>query len=711
MFSVNPNTLLGLINNAALLLALAVLYDTLPLQRNERRWTQDIVSGVLIGLIGVAVMLTPWRFSEGVVFDTRSILLSITGLFFGLIPTLIATGMTCALRIYQGGDGVIMGVSVILTSASLGLIWRYMLRSKVKTPRWYEFYVFGIVVHVAMLLWAFVLPRSITFDVLNKISVPVMVIYPVGTVLLGLLLTRQRQRSQWEQELRQERDLLARISETSPVGIVNINQTGEIEYANARAEQILGLSRDVILQRTYNAPEWKVTGLDGEPFPDEKLPFRQVISTGKPVRNISHAIVWPDGNRVLLSVNAAPVLNASGQIDSIVATIEDVTERKRAERALQESEEKFRTLYESMDELFVFHEIVYDSAKKAVDYRILDCNPAFGRITGIPRQQAIGALASQIYGAGSAPYLDIYSAVAETGKPTTFETEFSPMGKFFRIAAFSPAQGFFATVAEDITSRIKADEELRKINAELDLRVAARTAQLSAANAELEAFAYSVSHDLRAPLRAINGFAQILTRRHREALDEEGQKYLGYVVQASEQMGRLIDDLLQYSHLGRRAVSYEMVDCQQVLAQTLEQLAEQIAKSQADIRVPRQLPVIQTDDTLIRQIMFNLLDNALKYQPPGQQALISVTWEAAPDHVTIHVQDNGIGIPPEHHEKIFNVFQRLHNEDEYPGTGVGLALVKKAVELLNGQTGVQSMSGEGSTFWVRLPIQRAMEDE
>ena len=269
----NSDTFMTLVHNVALLLALAVLYDAFPPPPRTRRWMQAILTGVLLGFIGMAIMLTPWRFSEGVTFDTRSILISMSGLFFGLIPTSIAAAMTCVLRIIQGGDGVFMGVSVILTSAGLGLGWRYLLRFRKKTPRWFEFYGFGIIVHVAMLLWTFALPRAITYTVLGKISIPVMVIYPVGTVLLGLLLTRQRDHDQWQQALRQERDLLARISETSPVGIITLDRSGQIEYANARAEEILGLSRDKIAQRTYNAPEWKITGLDGGPFPEEQLPF------------------------------------------------------------------------------------------------------------------------------------------------------------------------------------------------------------------------------------------------------------------------------------------------------------------------------------------------------------------------------------------------------------------------------------------------------
>jgi two-component system sensor histidine kinase/response regulator len=827
----NVETLLGLVNNTALLLALAVLYETIPLQKTRRSRLIEIFTGIFVSAIGLAVMLTPWRFSEGVIFDTRSILLSMTGLFFGLIPTTIATLMTAALRLYQGGDGTLMGVSVILTSAGLGLIWRYILRSKKKTPAWYELYGFGVIVHLAMLLWTFTLPRDITFEVLGKIWLPVMLIYPIGTVLLGLLLTRRNQRIMWQQSLREERDLFALISETSPVGIVMVNASGQIEYANARAEETLGLSRNAITRRTYNEPEWKIAAVDGEPFPEERLPFWQVMDTGKPVRNIVHAIEWPNQKRVLLSINAAPIRNDTGQVEGMVASIEDITERKQAEQALKQEKDFAESLLNTAQAII----LVLD-----VEGRIVRFNPYLEEISGYTLaevqgkdwfdtflpvrdqasirglfQKAVGDIQTRgnvspiVTRDGSEREIEWYDKTLKdasgnvvgvlavgldiTERVQAEETlreseerfrkvfEEGPIGmvltsrdlKFFSAnPAFSRMLGYTTEemsrrtfldvthpehraadrenveklwrgeiphyrtekryiaangdmrwgslssslilgrdgeplyalgMVEDITERKQAEEELRKLNVELDLRVAQRTAQLSAANTELEAFAYSVSHDLRAPLRAVHSFSQILNQRYQDSLNAQGREYLGYVVQASEQMGRLIDDLLQYSRLGRRAVPKSQVDCQQVLAQVLEQLADPIGGSQADIQVPSPLPLVQGDETLLNQILLNLLDNALKYQPPGQQPSISITWEQEADHFTLRVQDNGIGIPPEHQEKIFNVFHRLHSEEQYPGTGIGLALVKKAVELLDGQFGVQSHPEQGSTFWVRLP--------
>ena len=245
---------------------------------------------------------------------------------------------------------------------------------------------------------------------------------------------------------------------------------------------------------------------------------------------------------------------------------------------------------------------------------------------------------------------------------------------------------------QEIAERVRAEETLKE-----------RTVQLQAANKELEAFAYSVSHDLRAPLRAIHGFAEIIAHRHRESLNEEGQHYFDNIAQAGGQMDRLIDDLLIYSRLGRRAVRHQLAPLGDLLAQVIETLADRVAETGAHLNIPDDLPVITGDPMLLNRILTNLLDNALTYHRPGVPLRVEVSCQAEADRIILRVTDNGIGIAPEFHEKIFSIFQRLHSQDEYPGAGIGLAMVKKSAELLGGRVWVESVVGEGSTFSVELP--------
>ncbi|MBC8264566.1 MAG: MEDS domain-containing protein [Anaerolineales bacterium] len=263
----------------------------------------------------------------------------------------------------------------------------------------------------------------------------------------------------------------------------------------------------------------------------------------------------------------------------------------------------------------------------------------------------------------------------------------------------------------ELNRRVAEVEQLNQAMGNMlqDLQTANRVSQQTArrlqeVNAELEAFAYSVSHDLRAPLRAISGFAQIIARRHRDSLNEEGQHYFDNIIEASAHMGQLIDDLLRYSRLGRTAVRRQPVPLGDLLARLKDELAGRVTKTGALLSLADDLPIIHGDPTLLGQIFINLLDNALTYHRTGVPPRIVVNYKVEANHVIVSVADNGIGIPPEFHEKIFDIFQRLHSQDEYPGIGLGLAIVKKATELLGGSVWVESVVGEGSTFYVQLPV-------
>lgn len=246
-------------------------------------------------------------------------------------------------------------------------------------------------------------------------------------------------------------------------------------------------------------------------------------------------------------------------------------------------------------------------------------------------------------------------------------------------------------------------EEVRQYAAELELRVFRRTAQLSAANKELESFSYSVSHDLRAPLRAVSGFAEIIARRHRASLNEEGQHYFDNIVKASGRMGNLIDDLLTYSRLGRSGVRSETVALAALIGEIGGYLQSRVEEVHGTFKIVDGLPAVRGDHTLLSQLFTNLLENGITYKRPNVPPQVEVAYQLEGENVIVTVSDNGIGIPEEYYEKIFDIFQRLHTDEEYPGTGIGLATVKKSVELLGGSIWVKSVVGKGSAFRVKLP--------
>jgi signal transduction histidine kinase len=263
---------------------------------------------------------------------------------------------------------------------------------------------------------------------------------------------------------------------------------------------------------------------------------------------------------------------------------------------------------------------------------------------------------------------------------------------------------------EDLQERaallLQLTAEVQERNLELEQRtrqLEERTSELENANRQLESFSYSVSHDLRAPLRAISGFALILAQRHRDSLNPQAQHYLDNIVEASTHMGRLIDDLLSYSRLGRSAIAINPVSLKMVMDQIIRSLQPRAIESGARFDIPQDLPLVQGDATLLSQIFTNLLDNALLYRKAGVPARVTLTWQRGGNDIVVSVTDNGIGIADKYFDAIFKVFERLHNQDAFPGTGIGLAVVKKSVELQGGKVWVTSVPGAGSTFHVQLP--------
>ncbi len=260
-----------------------------------------------------------------------------------------------------------------------------------------------------------------------------------------------------------------------------------------------------------------------------------------------------------------------------------------------------------------------------------------------------------------------------------------------------------AELQEQIAIKEEAEAQVRRLNRSLEQRVAERTAKLQEANKDMEAFVYSVSHDLRAPLRAIHGFAEILVRRYAVEADPDAGRYMRNILQASDQMGRLIEDLLVYAQVGRRAVRSQAIDFGDLVSRVSQQLAGRIAATGASIQPPCDSPPMCGDATLLSQILTNLVDNALTYHKAGVPPYIAIGCRRQNEGICIWVRDNGIGIAPGCGDKIFNAFQRLHSHEDYPGSGIGLAIVKRAAELMGGKTKVDSMKGKGSTFSIWLP--------
>jgi PAS domain S-box-containing protein len=291
---------------------------------------------------------------------------------------------------------------------------------------------------------------------------------------------------------------------------------------------------------------------------------------------------------------------------------------------------------------------------------------------------------------------------------------------------------------EDITNRKQSEMALQELNTTLEARVQERTAQLNELNQGLEEFAYSVSHDLRAPLRIVQGYAQILLEDLGSSLSPDHLEYLRRIFAKTEQLNTLIADLLTYSRLQQTNSGLEAVNLSLTLTEVLTQLEPEIQQRQALIQTDEPLPIVKANRLILIQILINLLSNAIKFVPDGVQPKVRVWAEQLHEdlrmenekvglervgienkhspqssisdsqlQVRLWIEDNGIGISPDNQQQIFNPFTRLHSEEEYPGTGIGLAIARKGTERMGGRIGVESQPGQGSRFWLELP--RMME--
>jgi signal transduction histidine kinase len=254
----------------------------------------------------------------------------------------------------------------------------------------------------------------------------------------------------------------------------------------------------------------------------------------------------------------------------------------------------------------------------------------------------------------------------------------------------------------EMAERRRTDDALRQLNADLEQRVADRTEALAAANKELEGFSYSVSHDLRAPLRAVIGFSKMLLEDHGEQLDAEARRKVDVIKEDAEHMGRLIDDLLAFSRLGRKTIQLTEVNMTELAQSVYDNLSRQTPDQHAEFRLGK-LPAASGDRALLGQVWTNLISNAMKFSSKRDGALIEVSAVSNEQEYIYFVRDNGAGFDPRYQAKLFGVFQRLHDASEFPGTGVGLALIQRIVVRHRGRVWAEGKPGEGATFYFTLP--------
>ena len=408
------------------------------------------------------------------------------------------------------------------------------------------------------------------------------------------------------------------------------------------------------------------------------------------------------GSRIIQSAGKVEADELTGRL-LMRGVSRDVTERVQAEYALRVSETRSRSLFEQSPVAI---------ATADVNGNILFCNKRFINTFGYHQDQLPNIIAWTELAYPDAHYRQLVMSEWNLRCAEVLERNlpFRPMDAWISCAnGASKCIEFHLSVVGnelivsfiDLTDRKRAENEILELNAALEERVRLRTEELEVANRELESFSYSVSHDLRAPLRAINGFGTALRADYAEVLDEDGRNYLDRMLAASTRMSVLIDDLLRFSRLSRTAVIRAPINMNDLFMEVWSELKEANIGTKTDVSFG-ELDECHADRSLLKQVVFNLLNNAVKFSRNSTPARVDVFCQHSEDETIYVVRDNGVGFNMDYADKLFGVFQRLHRSEEFEGTGVGLALCRRVIERHGGRIWAESSPGQGATFFFTL---------
>lgn len=415
--------------------------------------------------------------------------------------------------------------------------------------------------------------------------------------------------------------------------------------------------------------------------------------------------VRKDGSRFWANVVLTALKDRTGRLRGFSKVTRDITARKEAEEILRASEERFRMMVTAVQDYAIY--------MLSADGEVMSWNVGAERLKGYRAEEIVGNHFSSFYSKDDVehgkPARGLQVAVAE-GRFEDDGWRVRKDGSQFWanvvITALRDETGQlrgFSKVTRDLTERKKAEEKILQMNAELEQRVHTRTAELLAANKELESFSYSVSHDLRAPLRHVQGYAEMLATASAGSLSDKAQRYLQTIIDASTDMAQLIDDLLAFSRMGRSEMRGVQVNLDEVVSDTIRELGTTVRERQISWNVGP-LPGVKGDLAMLKQVFVNLVGNAVKYTSKRERAEISIGHLGDEEGQPVFfVRDNGAGFDMRYVQKLFGVFQRLHRADEFEGTGIGLAIVGRIVARHGGRIWAEGAVGSGAAFYFTLP--------
>ena len=500
--------------------------------------------------------------------------------------------------------------------------------------------------------------------------------------------------------IRQQREWLHVTLSSIGDAVMATSVDGRLEFMNHEAERLTGWKADEV----RGQPIVRVFDIFNESTREPvENPVARVIESGHVVGLANHTVLKArDGMCRPIEDSAAPIRDAEGQVIGAVLVFRDVSQKQKAQRALAESERRFRLLTEMN---------VIAAGVSDLIGTFVDGNDALLQLLGYTRDELE---------AGFIKWRDITppehlpkdaAAIAEArarGACRPYEKEYlHRSGRRIPIiigyALFKAPVRYRHQESDDLAMCFILDiSERRRVEEVLESKVAERTARLQEALTELEAFSYTISHDLRAPLRSMQSYSQLLLEEHSAGLDDEAKGFLKRIVRSGEHLDGLIQDVLTYAKVSKASCELTSIDLHALLTEWVERYPNFSAPG-VRIEISSSLPRVLGNDALLTQVFANLIGNAIKFVRPGSTPHVKVYGaHDSPDRVRVWVEDNGIGIAAAHRDRIFGLFERIQTGTTYPGTGIGLSVVRKAIDKMGGHVGLESEAGAGSRFWVEL---------
>ncbi len=680
-----------LIQNISLLIALSVIHSFAVRNIREGSRQQQLLSGLVFGAVAVIGMLgafdMPFNTHQGIIFDGRSVILSVAGLFGGPLAASVAALMAGAFRIYLGGDGMTMGLLVIVTAAGLGTLHHHLRLKKAWANTHRSFLGLGILVHLFMLLYAVALPGEVTHTVISQVMIPVMIIYPLATLLICAIFRNMEGQKNLIRQLHASEERFRQLFRNSTSIMTILDPEGHIVDANKSAEEFYGWPRDVLRSM-------RISDINTLTDDEVKKEINKARTKQQGVFEFKHQLASGEVRDV--EVHAGPV-TIHGE-EMIFSIVHDITDRKTGQEELKRERGLLRTVIDNLPATIYV---------KDRDLRKVLVNEAELELTGMKEEEVIGKADRELYPPEMAAGFeaDDRKVIEEEEEVINREEKFvdAAGNETWLLTSKTPYRDHTGRVVglvgigRNITDIVKATRELE-----------AAKAKAEDANKAKSEFLANMSHEIRTPMNAILGFSEAL---HEQIEEPAHKEMLQSVVSSGKLLLALLNDILDLSKIeaGKIDILPRPTDLSNIIdemkmlyeSKAMEKgLAVEVEKEGIGDRQ------LELDEIRIKQVLFNLVGNAVKFTPKGK-VTISIRFiprSGSTGDLQIEVADTGIGIPEDQQENIFRPFYQQSGKvnRQYGGTGLGLPITKRLVEKMQGTISVESKPNEGSTFTINI---------